>query len=155
MRRWLEHPSMVWMSRGILAAVFFLYGASKVPYLSAFATSIHNYRILPIELENALAMTLPWIEVLAAVALLRRKWLPGGTLLVGGLTVVFTLAIISAVARGLDINCGCFTLSDKSPTYNNLWQHLVLDSVLLAMAAHLWWAEVLRHRRSERQTEMP
>jgi len=141
MRGWLEHPGAIWASRGVLAAVFLLYGASKIPHLSAFATSIHNYRLLPVELENPLAIALPWIEVVAAVALLRNSWLPGGVLVVGGMTLTFTLAILSAIVRGLDINCGCFTLSDASPAYNNLWQHLILNVLLLGMAAHLWWAE--------------
>ena len=151
----LEHPIAVWTSRGVLAAVFFIYGASKVPHLAAFAASIHNYRLLPIQLENALAITLPWIEILAAGALLSRRWLPGGALVVGGLTAVFVVAMVSALARGLDINCGCFTLSDTSPAYSNLWQHLVLDLLLLALIVHLWWAGVLGRRVSEGREEVP
>lgn len=151
----LDHPIALWTSRGVLAAVYLIYGASKAPHPGAFAASIHNYRLLPIQLENVLAITLPWIEILAALALLSRRWLPGGVLVVGGLTIVFAVAMGSALARGLDINCGCFTLSDVSPTYNNLWQHLILDLALLALIAHVWWVGVQGRRVSEARKEVP
>jgi len=144
---WLASPLALWISRGVLAGVFLAYGASKIPYLDEFARSIHNYRLLPVPLENLLAIVLPWIEVTAAAALFVRPLVPGAAAVVGGLTIVFLAAIGSALARGLDINCGCFTLTDASATRGTLWQHFVLDLLLLAMAAHLMWESVLRSRR--------
>jgi len=138
----LASPTATWISRGVLAAVMLVYGASKVPHVAGLAESIHNYRILPVEFENLPAAVLPWIEIVAAAALVVRRWLPGGTILTGAMLAVFIAAIASALVRGLDINCGCFTLSEKSPGYDNLWRTLILDLVLLSMTAHVWLVSV-------------
>ena len=129
----------VWVSRIVLAAVFLVYGASKIPNLDDFARSIENYQLLPDALVNALAITLPWIEVVAALALLFRRSAPGAVVTVGGMTLVFTIAIISALMRGLDINCGCLDTGTDADARNNLLQHLVFDLFLLVLAAHVWW----------------
>ncbi|HPU85525.1 MAG TPA: MauE/DoxX family redox-associated membrane protein [Candidatus Latescibacteria bacterium] len=135
----LLDPRFVWVSRIVLAAVFLVYGASKIPNLDDFARSIENYQLLPDALVNALAITLPWIEVVAALALLFRRSAPGAVVTVGGMTLVFTIAIISALMRGLDINCGCLDTGTDADARNNLLQHLVFDLFLLVLAAHVWW----------------
>ena len=124
--------------RVFIFVIFFSYGASKIPNADSFAVSIANYRLLPDFLVNIAAMTVPWIETVSAVALWKKAWRRGGLLVTGGMNLVFIAAISSALIRGLDINCGCFTLRAESPTYNNLWQELVLNIILLSMAVRLW-----------------
>ena len=85
LRRFLESNTSMWVSRGILAVVFLAYGGSKIHLTDTLAQSIHNYRIVPIAAENLMAITLPWIELLAAAALLRRQTLPGGVAAIGGM----------------------------------------------------------------------
>ena len=135
---WLLDTRAVWVSRAVLAGVYLVYGASKIPNPADFAQSIHNYQILPFVLVNLLAITLPWIEVASALALLRRTWVPGAILVVGGMTGVFIIAIASALLRGLDINCGCLETGTTADARYNLIQQLSYDVILLAMAAHVW-----------------
>lgn len=85
---------------------------AKVGDLQSFATQIHNFRILPLALENLAAMTLPWIELLAALALIFGYRARSGALVVSALLVVFTIAVAIAMARGLDVECGCFGTAD-------------------------------------------
>lgn len=136
--RWLNHGVTTSAARVAIAGVFVLYGGSKIPLLEGFAASIHNYRLVPVEFENIIAITLPWIEVLAATALLTRRWLAGGALLSTAMIVMFLVAVVSAIGRGLDINCGCFTLTAASSSYNNLWRTLLLDTVLLGLTIPIW-----------------
>jgi putative oxidoreductase len=152
LRRFLENDTSMWISRSILAVVFLAYGGSKIHLLDTLAQSIHNYRMVPVPLENIMAITLPWIELLAAAALLRRSTLPGGATAVGGMLVVFLVAIGSAIVRGLDINCGCFTLSAVSPSHNNMWRTFILDTLLLLLTIHIWW-RMLRDARSVTSSE--
>ena len=70
--------------------------------------------MVPVFAENLVAMTLPWIEVVAALALLVGVRARDGAILAGGSLVVFTVAVIAAFARGLDIECGCFGTADAS-----------------------------------------
>ena len=51
---------------------------------------------------------LPWIELCAGAALVTGRLRRGGAFLVLALMLVFTVAVGSAWARGLDFHCGCF-----------------------------------------------
>jgi len=87
--------------------------------------------MLPVALENLFAMTMIWIEVLAGLALVANVAPRSATLLLGGLLVVFLVAIGQAVARNLDIDCGCFGTSDATKTG---FTALARDIAFLALA---------------------
>jgi len=91
-----------------LGGVFIAAGALKIIEPAAFATSIGNYRLIPHEWNNLLAITLPWIEVAAGLLLVAGIWKRANALLITGMLVVFLFAIGQAVARNLNIDCGCF-----------------------------------------------
>lgn len=114
MERPLGHPWLVRGARIAIGVIFGVAGLAKIGDVSAFAEQIHNFRIAPIALENLLAMTLPWIEVVAALGLILGVRARAGALLTTGMLVVFTVAVVAAVARGLDIECGCFGTADAS-----------------------------------------
>ena len=93
----------------IALAVIFIYAAiPKILEVDEFARSIRNYRMLPAWSINLLALWLPWIELIAGGCMIFKVGEKGGKLLILGMLLVFTAGIISAVARGLDIDCGCF-----------------------------------------------
>lgn len=94
--------------------IFAWAGLAKIGDVQGFAGQVHNFRLVPIALENLMAMTLPWIEVVAALALVLGVRARAGAVLSASLLAVFTLAVIAALARGLDIECGCFGTSDAS-----------------------------------------
>jgi uncharacterized membrane protein YphA (DoxX/SURF4 family) len=110
--------------------------ASAVPDLAAFAKDVTNYRVPPRELNNLVAITLPWIELLAGGMLIAGTWKRASAATLTLLMVVFLLAIAQALARGLNINCGCFG-SVEARKIGLL--ALAQDLVLLAMAGWLWW----------------
>jgi uncharacterized membrane protein YphA (DoxX/SURF4 family) len=59
-------------------------------------------------------MTLPWIELLAGLALVLGVRPRSGAVLVLVLLVGFTVAVGAAWARGLDFECGCFGKASAS-----------------------------------------
>src|SRR5436309_2139176 len=91
-----------------LGGVFVFAGAVKVIDPAAFATDIGNYRLLPHEWNNLLAITLPWIEVAAGGLLVAGIWKRASAVLITGMLGVFLFVIGQAVARNLNIDCGCF-----------------------------------------------
>ena len=94
---------------GIALGLIFIYAAApKILEVENFARDIRNYRILPAWSYNLLALWLPWIELVAGLCLIFNVWKKGGIIVIMGLLVVFLAAVISAVIRGLDIDCGCF-----------------------------------------------
>ena len=90
----------------------FLYSAfSKIGDPGLFATMVMKYEILPEYMVGLFSLTLPMVELLSGLALVCTKWLRESALLVTGQLVMFLIALIIAVARGLEIDCGCFGIS--------------------------------------------
>ncbi len=79
-----------------------------------FADAVDNYHILPRVMVNSFAIMLPWIEFVTGVCLILGAAAVSASLLASVLFTVFLVAIISALMRGLNIDCGCFTLGDKA-----------------------------------------
>jgi len=88
-----------------------LFVAAALPKLAdpgGFATSVSNYHMLPVGAERVLALVLPPLELLVGLALIAGVLDAGASLVTLLLMVVFTTAVGTALARGLDISCGCF-----------------------------------------------
>ena len=69
-------------------------------------------------------------------------------LTVNVLMVVFLAALVFNLARGLDINCGCFSTGSEAPAMSAGW-YLLRDVGFLAVGIFLFYA-VFVHRRRER-----
>lgn len=112
-----------WVGFGLrlaLAAVFIYAGAVKAPWPRRFALDIESYRLAPPALAGVIAVYLPYLEMVGGLAILIRRVAPGATLLLGTLTGVFLAALVSAWARGLEIQCGCFGAGEAAAA-NYLW----------------------------------
>jgi hypothetical protein len=92
---------------------------------------------------------LPWLELLLGLCLLAGIWLPGAVLAVNGLLVVFLAAFIFNMARGLDVNCGCFSTGSGAPAMSAGW-YLLRDFGFFAVGTFLFYA-VFLIRGSQRQ----
>ena len=110
----MRHPRVVLLAQIGIALVFLVAAMAKIGDGAAFATQIGYYRLLPGGLENLLAITLPWIELVAALALLLRFRPRAGAVITFGLMGLFVFVVAAAFARGIDIECGCFGTSDAS-----------------------------------------
>jgi putative oxidoreductase len=95
------------VTRIYLALVFLISGLEKINDLSSFAQSIENYRILPIYLVNIVAIIVPWLEVIAGAFLLLGIYIKENSVIILLLLSIFTLGVLSAILRNLDIDCGC------------------------------------------------
>ena len=121
-----------------VGGVFVVAGALKIWDPTAFAGDIANYRLLPHELINLLAITLPWIEVAAGLLLVLGIWKRASAVLITLMMIVFLVAIGQALARGLDIRCGCFgTVEARKVGVLAMGQ----DALLFVVAAWLAWRE--------------
>ncbi len=100
----LAEPVLRWG----LAALFLWAGISKLVRPDLFAAAINNYRLLPYTASVALAYYLPWLELAVGSGLFLKRFRSGAALLAIFLLTLFSLALFSALIRGLNINCGCF-----------------------------------------------
>jgi uncharacterized membrane protein YphA (DoxX/SURF4 family) len=110
--RLVSDRRIVLLSQILIALVFLAAALAKIGEAADFARQIRHYHLMPFGSENLLAITLPWIELLAALAILLRLDPRVGSVTCAGLMVVFLLAVGIAVVRHLDIECGCFGTAD-------------------------------------------
>ncbi len=107
----------------------------KILHPQAFAEAVYNYQILPDAAVNAVALALPWIELLAGLSLITGVWLPGAAMIAALLMGAFTFALVYNQIRGLDVHCGCFsTQATHGPA--NLWT-VIRDVCFLAISVYL------------------
>lgn len=95
-------------ARLVLGGVILVAGALKVGNLGSSVYATRAYQLLPYDLTAPVGMALPIIEVALGLALIvglfTRLSALGGSLLM----LAFIIAISSAWARGLSLDCGCF-----------------------------------------------
>ncbi|HEY7954884.1 MAG TPA: MauE/DoxX family redox-associated membrane protein [Polyangia bacterium] len=115
-----------------LGALFVIAGALKLGDPMRFAIEVTNYRLLP-ALAPYLAVILPPVEVVLGLALIAmpRSWRRAAALALTGLMAIFTVAVAQVVARGINVDCGCFG-GASGPV--NGWT-VARDVALFAMAA--------------------
>lgn len=137
--RWLSDPRLSVLCRLLVGVAFVWAGVTKIADAAAFEEGLVNYRMLPAGLIPIVAVTLPPIEVLAGLCLLVGFSSRGAALLATGMLAVFTVAIVQAILRGIDVECGCFGAgSDAAASMG--WPEVARDLVLLAAAGHvLFW----------------
>lgn len=116
--------------RWLLAAVLLAAGSLKVWDPAATARAVAHYHLLPAGLTPYAGLYLPWVEIVAGLALLGRRWRRGAWLLALLLSASFLLFTGSALVRGLDINCGCF----GDGTGHLPWT-ATLDAIMLVVSA--------------------
>ena len=118
----------------ILAGIFIYAGVVKAIDPVQFASDIDNFKILPWAVSVALAFYLPWLEILCALGLVFRVLYRGALSILTASIVVFTLAIIAAKIRGLDITCGCFGHASQHWSFpSHLATNLAILTALLVL----------------------
>jgi len=110
--------------RLLLGGIFLYAGLLKSLDVQAFAGSIAAYRLLPYQGNYLVAASLPSVEVLGGVLLLVNRRVRPAALVLGLLTLVFIAALASALYRGLEIDCGCFSPRHPTSPRTALWRDL-------------------------------
>ncbi len=114
-----------------LGLVFLYASIWKIRDPEAFAGAVAAYKVLPYYLNYVVAATLPWIEAACGILLVSGYRVKAAAGIVIALNIAFILLLVSTVARGLDIDCGCFRQGgDKTPA----WVVIMRDFFFLAAA---------------------
>ena len=100
---WLEL-----LLRFLVGGTFVYASLDKITDPAAFAQAIYHYRMIDGALLHPMALVLPWLELSTGLAMIMGLARRGSALLISLMLLVFMAAIASALARGLDISCGCF-----------------------------------------------
>ena len=135
-------PLLIRILSLLLGGLFVWASLPKIWQPGLFARSLANYHLIPLVLLHPAAIILPWVEGVCGLALLVPRTSRAANLIIGTLLLVFTLAIISAIWRGLDFNCGCFSQTAGTA---NLGIVKVLENSGLLLIAGLYEWSLRRH----------
>jgi hypothetical protein len=115
----------------------FLYGSlPKIRQPYDFLSSVYNYELVGPKLGLLTAMALPWVELLVGICLIGGIFVSGALLVSIGMGAMFSFVIGSALYRGLNISCGCFSASSiEQIGYTTLIRACVI--MLLSIAAYI------------------
>jgi uncharacterized membrane protein YphA (DoxX/SURF4 family) len=105
----LTAPWVSTAARAVLGGVFLLAGALKAADPQASVAAVQAYQLLPTGLETLVGWGLPFAEIALGLLLLTGLATRVVAAAAAGLLLVFVAAVASAAARGLSIDCGCFS----------------------------------------------
>ncbi|MEU8610392.1 MauE/DoxX family redox-associated membrane protein [Actinoplanes sp. NPDC048791] len=130
-----------------LAAVWLVAGGLKVGDLAASGRAVNAYDLFPYEVAKVIGAAQPFLEIALGLLLLAGLAVRLSAGISAGLLVIFIAGIISAWARGLQIDCGCFSTggelgAGQTPQYT--WD-LVRDAGFLLLAGILLWRPRTRY----------
>lgn len=144
MKRYLTHPWLTICVRLALGAIFVIAAIPKIADPPSFAHMIYNYRLVPAPLINISALVMPWVELLAGLALILGAWKAAARNIAGILLAIFIIAISINLSRDNAIDCGCFNVADRGKTHEqrifDMKVDVVRDLGMLLLVAQLWWA---------------
>lgn len=137
-----------WLTVRVQIALGVFFVAAALPKLvdpPSFAHMIYNYRLVPGAFVNLMALVMPWLELLAGLALILGVFTRASAGLVGALLLVFVVAISVNLARGNAIECGCFDVAKANRTVDERLEDMRLDVLrdlgMLLMAGQILWAK--------------
>ena len=121
----------------LVLGCMFLYGSlSKIRQPYDFLSSVYDYELVGPKLGVLVAMVLPWAELLVGVCLVGGIFISGALLVSITMGAMFSFVIASALHRGLNISCGCFSASSTEQIgYITLIRALLI--MLLSMAVYI------------------
>lgn len=118
-------------------------GWIKLQDPQSFAFAIKGYDLFDpatqAHLITLFAFIVPWIEVITGVLLVLGLWTRSAATLLGLSLVGFTGAILSVIARDMDLTCSCFGDADMICSGAIGWCHVGRNAALLAVSGLLVW----------------
>lgn len=127
MRKILSNDYLTLACRLIFGLIFIYASLDKIAEPGQFARVVYNYHLLPGQLINFFALVLPMTELVAGICLILGIGYTGSRNYLFLLMLVFLVAIGVNLVRGVDLECGCFTVSSRAKSHGLL---LILRDVI-------------------------
>lgn len=125
-----------WGLSAAIGGLFIYSGIMKLLNPAAFLDqSVMSFQLVNRSTGWVIAIGLPWFEVIAGMCLVFRKFAyKAACWNLFLLTLLFSTVVSFSWARGLDINCGCFGVTENTTNYP--WK-LASNGLIAAALAHL------------------
>jgi len=114
MKRIISNDYVTMLLRLYFGGLFIYASLDKIASPEQFARIVFNFHILPGSLVNIFALILPFTELVAGLGVIIGFLYRGSRDYLMLLMVVFIVAISINLVRGVDLECGCFTVSSSA-----------------------------------------
>ena len=131
---WLHRAQI--LLRLLFAGMLIYASADKLLNPLEFSHAVSNYQLTGLRLSRWVAISLPYLELLLGLLLLAGVWLDAAGLLNFLLMMLFLTVVSQAYSRGLEINCGCFSVDGNTRIGAD---DLAINLLLAAASALLMW----------------
>jgi hypothetical protein len=128
-----------------LGCLFVYAGFIKLLDPKAFAHALAQFDLVPDPVLPLLALGLPALEILAGAGLIFE--VRGSLGVITGLLGLFLLALSYAAWMEMDIDCGCFTVTELNAK-TGVRHALIRDLFMAAALGFLFWRRRRGHRFS-------
>jgi uncharacterized membrane protein YphA (DoxX/SURF4 family) len=129
----LKRKEVIFLFRLVVGATFVYASIDKVLHPAQFAIAVRSYQILPVSVSNLFAIVLAWSELAAGLMLIAGVCTRKAAGAIFLMLVVFIVALLTAMVKGLVIDCGCFSTDGHMPVNYGL----VIRNTLMAIVCVL------------------
>lgn len=119
--------------RLIIGGIFIYAAVPKILSPQEFYLNILGYNIIGGFPAKLTALSIPWIELLAALGVIFGVWYMSSLRIFQGLLSFFIVLLVVTLIRGISTDCGCFGSASGQVT----WFHVFGDIVLLMVTTFL------------------
>ena len=125
-------------ARWILGGIFVYASYNKILAPAVFAKIIYGYGLFPAMFINLIAIIVPFLELVAGLALIIGFYPRSAALIVNAMLLVFITALSINLIRGHEFDCGCFSINAGSKG-NFVGPLIIRDFLILALGLHVFF----------------
>ncbi len=130
-------PVLCFIIKMVLGITFIYASCHKITDPAGFAGILYGYAIFPDFSINFLAITIPFVELVAGFSLIFGLFSRSAVLIINALLLGFIFLIGFNLLRGHEFDCGCFVLSSQDTVLSTVFL-LIRDILLLLSGLYLF-----------------
>ena len=133
----LENSWIELAARWILGLTFIYASYHKIFAPADFAKIAYGYDLFPHNAINLIAIILPFIELIAGLALILGIYPRSAVSIINGMLVAFIIVLSINLIRGHEFDCGCFSVK-KTAYLSTAEPTLVRDIIYLILGMQVF-----------------
>ena len=137
MKNILQNSWIELAARWIIGLTFIYASFHKILAPADFAKIVYGYDLFPNEAINVIAIVIPFVELIAGLALILGIYPRAAALIINGMLVAYTIVLSINLIRGHEFDCGCFSAKEAG-IFSSAESTLVRDIVYLILALQIF-----------------